>query len=829
MSSFINTPDSETLRRYFRLALVLGIFQFPFLASMGNAPGIGTEAWAQTALPKKKTTINRELPAKNTSSRSRAKSAVKKLLPPTNTEKTSVASPRTAKLAGGLVSKISIQGNKKIETDAIRVKLKTLVGQPLSSDFIRDDVRALFKMGYFYDVQVEQSRALEGAELIYRVVEKPSMVEILYEGNDEINDDDLATASGLKPYEIFDMARVKESTAKMLKTYEEKGFFLAKIEPEISDVQKGESVKVVFRIQENEKVKVKKITFLGNRNLPDGQLKGRMMTQEGGFFSWVSGSGSYKQDVFDRDVQILSYIYFNEGYVQVKVDRPQVYITPDKRGVYITIRVEEGDQFSVGSVDFSGDLLFTKDELFESTEIQHAGIFVYETLQKDLRALQAKYGDLGYAFANIIPRTTVREKEKLVDITFEIDKGNKVYFGEINVAGNTKTRDKVVRRELKIREGELYHETRRRESLENVKRLGFFEEVNFNTSTPPDKPDILNVEINVKERNTGSIQIGAGYSTYSNFIFNGRVDQTNLFGKGQKLGMSVDLSSKTSSYNLNFTEPYFYDTTWSVGFDAFQTIRSSTAYKETRSGGAVRFGHPLAEYLMGYIRYRNDYTEIELDQLTDRRLYPVETANGVTSSATFILEYDRRDDSFSPTKGMANTFWVEYAGLGGHKRFTQGQDSLRVYKKLFWDVVLRNNFTYGFIAAPDGKEPPFNELFLLGGANSLRGYRWFSVGKRRSSSDGRSLPFGGTQKFIYNGEFEFPLIREAGVKGVLFYDTGMADDILFVNEFKHDAGFGFRWFSPIGPLRFEWGFPFGRRADLDEGPVNFEFSIGSPF
>lgn len=792
-----------------------------------------TPAFAQTpsTLPTK---------IKTTEATPAAKVDETKLPTPTTSEKAAAKSKKKAKLAkipkpvsdspkirGALIAKISIQGNKKIEADAIRAKLKSVTGQALTADLLREDVRAIFKMGYFYDIQVEQNKSGEGVELVYRVTEKPSMVEIAYEGNDEISDDDLVTASGLKAYEIFDMSRVKEATQKMLKNYEEKGYFLAKVEPVITDVEKGESVKVVFNIQENEKVRVKKVTFLGNRNLPDGQLKARMMTQEGGYFSFVSGTGAYKQEVFDRDVQILSYVYFNEGYVQVKVDRPQVYVTPDKRGVYITIRVEEGDQFDVGSTDFSGDLLFTKDELFEATEIQHSKIFVYETLQKDLRTLQAKYGDLGYAFANIIPRTTIREKEKLVDITFEIDKGNKVYFGEINVIGNTKTRDKVVRRELKIREGELYNETRRRESLENVKRLGYFEEVNFNTSTPPEKPDLLNVEINVKERNTGSIQIGAGYSTYSNFIFNGRVDQTNLFGRGQKLGVSVDLSSKTSSYNLNFTEPYFMDTRWSVGFDAYQTIRNAPQFKETRSGGAVRFGHPLAEYLMGYIRYKNDYTDIELYETTDRALYPIDTANGVTSSATFILEYDKRDDSFSPTKGIANTFWVEYAGLGGHKRFTQGQDSFRFYKKIFWDVVFRNNFSYGFIAAPDGKEPPFNELYLLGGANSLRGYRWFSVGRKKTDSKGVPQPFGGKQKAVYNGEFEFPLIREAGIKGVLFYDAGQADDILFANEFRHDTGFGFRWFSPIGPLRFEWGFPLGKTAE--DSPVNFEFSIGSPF
>ena len=351
------------------------------------------------------------------------------------------------------------------------------------------------------------------------------------------------------------------------------------------------------------------------------------------------------------------------------------------------------------------------------------------------------------------------------------------------------------------------------------------------------------MDIVVKERNTGSIQVGAGYSTYSNFIFNGRVDQTNLFGRGQKLGVSIDLSSRASSFNLNFTEPYFLDTRWSVGGDAYQSRRDLQSYKETKSGGAVRFGHPIAEYLNGYIRYKNDYTVIEPYGDTDPTLFPISTVNGTTNSVTFILEYDKRDDSFSPTKGFVSTSWIELAGtggqsgLGGHKEYTLGQTSARYYQKLFWEVVFRNNLTYGFISSPSGREPPFNELFLLGGANSLRGYQWFSVGKKKLARVGDNpnralrpeiyVPFGGRQKAYYNGEFEFPLIKEAGIKGVLFYDVGTAEDYLYLNEFRHNVGFGFRWFSPIGPLRFEWGFPLGRLSN--ESPVNFEFSIGSPF
>ncbi|RYZ64860.1 MAG: outer membrane protein assembly factor BamA, partial [Proteobacteria bacterium] len=233
------------------------------------------------------------------------------------------------------------------------------------------------------------------ANLTYTLVEKPSVVEIVYAGNSDVETSDLQEAAALKAFEILNMNKVREAVDKMQKVYEDKGFFLAKITPRIENIAGGESVKVVFDIQENDKVKVKRITILGNRNILDARIKGAMQTQEGGFFSFISGSGAYKQDAFDRDVQLIQYMYFNEGYVQVRVDRPQVYVTPDKKGIYITLRVEEGDRFKVGSVDLAGDLLFERDELFNAINIDGSGWYAHETLLADLRSLQAKYGDLG--------------------------------------------------------------------------------------------------------------------------------------------------------------------------------------------------------------------------------------------------------------------------------------------------------------------------------------------------------------------------------------------------------------------------------------------------
>lgn len=744
------------------------------------------------------------------------------------------------------ISQLQIKGQQKIEESAIRNKISSQVGEEYSSTKIKKDVKELFKTGFFDDVIVE--RDAKAGRVTFTVVEKPIVSEIVFEGNDEIEDTELSEASGIKTYEILDMSKVRDAIEKFEKLYEEKGYFLAKVTHQVQ-AQADKTSKLIFKIVENEKVKVAQIRFLGNRQISSGRLKAAMQTQEGGFFSFISGSGAYKQDAFDRDIQALYYlVYYNEGFIQAKIDRPQVSVTPDKKHIYITLRVEEGEKFNVGDVAFANDTLFSDTELFETIQIKKGELFVYSTMQKDLDALRAKYGDLGYAYANIIPRTRIREKDRLVDITFEIDKGNKVYIGRINMKGNSRTRDKVLRREMQITEGELYNETRRRESLDNIRRLGFFDEVLFNTKTPPGQPDIMDIDVVVKERNTGVIQLGAGYSNFGGFLLNGQVNQINLFGKGQRIGLSVDYSKNQSIFNLSFTEPNFNDTDWSVGGDIYLQKRENelSDYKQDKRGVGFRLGHPLAPYLDGTVGYKIDDTELTLNPGGDADLFPVDTVNGITSAMTFSIAYDRRDDRFAPTSGVYHAANLEVAGLGGDLDYTKGSITTRFYKKVFWDIVWRNNLNYGIISSNDSdKDVPFNQLYLLGGANSLRGYDWFSVGKRKFSTvafqensgetdpekrNKLSLkPFGGKQQLFYNLEFQFPLIDEAGVKGVVFYDIGYADDSLSLSDFRSNMGFGFRWFSPIGPLRFEWGFPFDRDPDLGERSVNFEFAIGSPF
>lgn len=757
------------------------------------------------------------------------------------------------------IEKVQIQGLKKIEKDAVLAKIKSVSGARFSREQVAEDIRELFAMKLFTQVEVFEDTVSGGLELTFVITEKPTMSEITFEGNSELKSEDLLTQSGLKTFEVVNFARIKEAESKLVKHYEDKGYYLTKMTSIIEDIVPGESARLKFIITENDKVKVKKITFVGNQKISDLELKSdpRMFTKEAGFFSFMSSSGSFKQEAFDNDLQVLKYVYWNQGFLQVKIDRPLVSVTPDKKSIYVTYHIEEGSQYNVGEVDFAGDLLFPKSELYDTVKIKENKVFSVDVMRKDINALQAKYGDLGYAFANPIPRYVFHEKEKTVDLVFEMEKGQKVYFGDIIVTGNTKTRDKVIRRELKIEEGELYNETRRRESIENIQRLGFFDEVNFKTSTPPEKPDQLNIEIVIKERNTGQIQLTAAYGNTQGLSLGGSVIQNNFRGLGQALEARIDASKNRQDYKISLTDPYFNDTKWSAGFDVFYLENQERInYDIRKTGGNIRFGHPIFnDYTRAFFRYKLDKTGLFGNQYTDPLIFPLETAQGVTSSGTLTLEYDTRNDRFSPSKGLYADISYERTGLGGDLRYQEFSSRFRFFHNLFWDVVWRNNLSYSNIQPLEqGGTVPFSETYQLGGPYTLRGFGSGTVGKRVfsqlryerlvdpatdnpfyrpgiSESDRQKLAnliVGGTKQVLYQTELQFPLIKEAGLTGVFFYDIGQAEDDVNTSKFLSDFGLGFRWLSPLGLLRFEWGWPL-QKDDFASDSVNFEFSIGPPF
>ncbi|MBU6376182.1 MAG: outer membrane protein assembly factor BamA, partial [Bdellovibrionales bacterium] len=705
---------------------------------------------------------------------------------------------------------------------------------------VRKDIQSIFAMGFFEDISVSAKDVdSTRVDLIVTVRERPVIAEIRFEGNEKISTDDLKEVLKLKEWSILDINRVKDDVASLQKHYEEKGYYLARVSYRVESIknEKTDEVRLVFQIQDFDKVEIKKITFLNNKHFTDRQLKKVFQeTQQGGTFS-LGGGGNFKDAAFKQDLQRLTYWYLEHGYVKFRYEAPVITVSDDKRWVFISIYLDEGEQYSMGSQDFSGDLLFPKDELQGEISLLSGETFSISKRNQDIQRLTEKYQDLGYAFTNVVPKMAIRDETRTVDLDYSFEKGELVYFGQITVVGNSKTHDKVVRRELKIEEGQLYSGSRLRQSRENVERLGFFApgEVLFNTSSPRDKPNVLDLEVQVKERSTGTITLGAGYGTVQKFFFTTQVSEINLAGRGQSVSLSGNYSADrvSRSVNLGFTDPYAFDTRWSAGFDVFAVnFPIPNRYLTRKLGFDVRLGHPIGEFTNLYVTYKNE--GLKITEIKDPSI-DVSLDSGVLSSTVFSVIRDVRNNRFETTAGNYQSASVETAGvllLGGDKTFIKLGLNNRYYKRLFGDLVFRNSVEYGHLLQAGGQGVPPAERFFLGGPNNLKGYEFFSVGPTKPSTTGGQIPQGGLVQMLALFELEYPIIREAGLKSVFFYDAGNA-----FNEFpgtngtpltiRTDAGFGIRWFSPIGPLRFEWGFPF--KARPGESTTVFQFFIGPPF
>ncbi|MBT5096006.1 MAG: outer membrane protein assembly factor BamA, partial [Halobacteriovoraceae bacterium] len=611
------------------------------------------------------------------------------------------------------------------------------------------------------------------------------------------------------------------------KYYEEKGFYLASVDYSIKKIN-DENIQLTFNIQEFDKVRVKQVTFLGNKAFSDPQLKDIMETREESLFSWMSGSGNFKEFNFQTDIERIKYFYKTKGYLQVNVGTPEITVSEDKKWVFITIKVNEGPMFSINEINFQGEVLFPEQELLDQLTLKSKDTYSEELLRKDIQMLTEKYQDEGYAFANVLRTLHVVPGENKVDIEFSFEKGKIAYFGKIYVKGNTKTRDKVVRRELLIREGQKFSGSALRRSKENVNRLGFFEpkSVVFNTISPKGKDDVLDVEITVKERNTGQISLGAGYSTATGAFLQASIAQNNFRGLGQNLSFSLSLSDTNKTYNIGFTEPYLFDTKWTAGFDIFSQSVERLSFSFKRKGFDLRVGYPIFDYTRLFVTYKLEDTVTKA--VNDPTVDP-EIENGITSSIKTSVVRDKRDNKFEPRKGYFMQVGSEYAGVGGDKKWLKNDLDARYFKAVWGDLVLRSRLFASKIEQVDGRQVPRTEKFTLGGSRNLRGYTFEAIGPESSVLvNGINTTFnsGGSFATFATLEFEHPLAREAGLKWVVFADIGDAGDY---NDFKAhmDYGFGFRWFSPIGVLRFEFGYP------LNPGPRDagsqFHFDIGQLF
>lgn len=766
--------------------------------------------------------------------------------------------PATAAAPQQPVAEIRVEGTRRVEPDAVRNAMRTRVGQPIDRATASEDIRRIYGLGYFQDVRLDVEPGPSGPVLTVTVRERPAIREVRIEGNDEISTEDLREKIDVKPFQILNVGSVRRNVGKILEQYVEKGFYLATVDYRVVELPENE-VDVVFVVNENAKVVVRQIRFLGNEKLSEDELKAVMITKEGDFLSFLTGSGVYREEIFQRDMQAAQAVYYDNGYINVRFGKPVVALTPDKKYISISIPVEEGEQFSIGKIDFSGDLITEKEKLDLLVTTSPGDVFSRTKLQGDIQALTNLYQDEAYAYANITPLTSVDPEARTVDLTFDIEKGKKVRFERIEIVGNEKTRDKVIRRELRIFEGEYYNGTALQRSKQRVTALGFFEPdprtgmVEISTRRGSTDDQIVAV-VEVKERPTGTFQVGAGFSSVENFIATAQVSQTNFFGWGQSASLSAQLSSLRQLIQLQFVEPYFFDTNWTFAFDFFRTEADYSTFVRESTGGSLTFGHPLPFIEDDQIRGFVTYTLEDVAVTTGGSQVGVSTVgglnifdDGLTSSLRFSVNWDTRNNRLFPSSGFMQSASVELAPswLGSEIQFTRWTGISRWYFQLPWKLVFKTQGTIGYITSPGGVVP-ISERYFLGGINSVRGYTLRSISPTRKVllgndplSQTTDFGEGGTKQLILNNELEFPILEAVGIRGVLFYDVGNTwpiDQPIFGESdagrdlplgLFHSVGFGFRWFSPIGPLRFEWGIPLTPR-ETDEG-ILFEFTIGNSF
>jgi outer membrane protein insertion porin family len=788
------------------------------------------------------------------------------------------------------VNSIRVEGNRRVEEAAVLAAVQLRPGERVNPQKIRRDIKGVYRTGFFRDVRVDVAPAdSEGGVVVsFMVQENPAIREVKLSGTKKIEEDDIREVIDISAFAVYNEADVADNQRRIRDLYLEKGYFLAEIDVETREVA-DDQVELTFAITENRKVIVQSVDITGNEHLADRKINRFMQTRPGGILPWLTSSGTFIRENLDNDVHVVRSVFLEEGFVDVTVDDPKVYLSPDKRYIYVTIHVDEGTRYKLGAIKSEGDWVeeegLTPDavrrlvegetvkqvqtregpktglaRVFDFSEraqpLETGEWFKLTQVQDTMQRISDLYGDQGYAFATVVPLTDTDAEAQVVDVTFDITRGEKVRIGKIKILGNDPTWDKVVRREIPINEQEIYSGSKIKEARMRLERLGFFEEVRISTPRG-DAPDVLDMNIEVVEQPTGSFSVGAGFSNLENFILTGSVSKNNFLGLGYVMSAAINWSSRRQQWNLSFFDPYFLDSRWTLKLDGF-SIAQQFVEDQFQRGGSFAVGR--------YLDQRDDWRltlQYTLEDVGLTSISPYQEAlmggqlyrTGLTSTLGLNLNVDKRNNRINATKGVFASASSELSGgwrapdgdqvnlLGGAFNLWENRLNLRVYQPVIRNkdiLIFRFNSTIGRIDSTDGTVVPFIHRYRAGGINSVRGFNWYSLGpsiRNLSNEDpthaDERLIVGGTEIWVNNFELEAPIVKAAGISTVVFFDAGNAFGDpwgvghINVADLRTSVGFGVRWFSPIGPLRFEWGFPLA--PEEDERRSVFDFSIGSFF
>jgi outer membrane protein insertion porin family len=721
-----------------------------------------------------------------------------------------------------VIKSIEIKGLKRIDEVAVKSKITQREGEPISEEKTSEDIKNIFKMGYFDDVRAEIEPFEGGIKLIYVVKEKPTVVKIEFQGNKEFDDSKLKEKLTITTGAIADSVLIQDNANKLREFYEEEGYWLSHIIPIIKTIS-PEEVSLTYQIEEGPKVKIKKINILGNKAISTGKIKGVMDTNEWWLFSFITSSGYYTKERMESDIEKIRDIYFNNGFIKVAVGEPKIQLTDDKKGMIITIPISEGDQYRVFSVEISGNKVFADDVLKKKITMEPGKPFSKETLKKNILAISELYSEIGYALITVTPDLIPDESNKTVKVLLKIDEGDKYRIGRIEISGNTKTRDKVIRREVRLDEGDVFNSALIKRSYERINNLNFFETVEIIPKPRPEEK-LVDIDIKVKERPTGFFSIGGGYSSVEKLIGTVDLTQGNLFGKGQLVKIRAELGGRTSYYDITFKDPWFMNKPIIFSTSIYKMTQKFIEYDKKATGFGFSFGKNFSEYWWGDITYNFENATIYNISENASTIIKDQEGKRITSSITPTLIRDSRDNFLDPTRGSRNAIYLTYAGVGGTNYFVKSEiDSAWYFPLGSTTVMLRGRF--GYAKGIFDKELPLYERFYVGGIYTIRGLGFGEAGPRDKET---GEPIGGTEELIFNTEYIFPIVSDLRLKGVVFFDTGNSyESFKEFGTLRYTTGLGIRWISPFGPIRLEWGYNLKRKPD--ESSSRFEFAFGSFF
>jgi outer membrane protein insertion porin family len=720
-----------------------------------------------------------------------------------------------------LITQIDVVGARKVEEATVRFKLKSRVGDPYSPELLREDIKALYSLGYFEDIEVRADIFEGGLKLTFTLHEKPSIQSLRIVGNRKLAADKIRAKIDLVEGGIIPPGGLTKNAEKIRLFYEEEGYYQATVEGREERISPQE-VAVTFQIVEGEKFDISDIQIIGNRALTEKEIKSKLQTSELYLFFF---GGTLKREELARDLDRIRALYLDNGFLDIAVAEPEIQLDTDRKKLRILIRVDEGPQYRIRDLAVKGNSLFSEAEIRGLITSQAGGIFSREMLQRDLVSITDRYAERGFLFADVAPVTDIQPADHTVSLALEITEGRQAFINRIEITGNVRTRDKVIRREIRLVEGDVFDSRLLRESRLNVTNLGFFEDVKVDTKRAAAE-DRVDLTIDVKEKPTGAFSIGGGYSSVDGFIGVASISQTNLFGYGKRFVVSGQYGENANRLNVVYTDPHFLDTDFLVEprIFALQTdYQNQQGFNQESAGASLTVGHYLFERVFGTLTYLYERTLIKDLAFNAPLLIQLQAAQGetFTSALIFALARDTRDSPTEPTRGMRARFSFEYAGgfLDAESNYTVTTLELAHYWPLWWKLVghLRGNIAYG---EAFGETPllPVQKRFFLGGANTIRGYENFSISPTSPITGGET---GGNKAFWINGEILFPLYEPLKLRGVVFLDMGnaFAEPQDFSWSVKYGAGFGVRFISPVGAIRLEVGFP------LNPGPFDDAYKI----